>query len=405
MTATTLALGLPYKYNAGAVNTAAGGSNINPGDEQQDWQVLIDYVNRHGGIDGRKLVPVYYGYNADTTQTSQQVEQAMCAAFTQDNHVFAVLSVADAELADCVLASGAVMVGEDFTFNDATFFAQHPDYVEPGDLSLDRIASTEVPQLVGEGYFSGHPKVGIVTYDDPQFAEATDHALVPALARAGQPSPEIERIYDPNALSGLSEEANQVSSAVLKFHTDGVDHVLFLEQSGYIPLLFLNDAESQHYYPRYGFNSQDAPELLASSGDVPADQLVGAAGIGWTPISDLAADPLDGPYSNAARRACDALMSAGGVSTAGADAELVINIYCDEVNFLRAALEQSGPRITRSSFLQGVNSLGSTFLSGFELGPTAFGPQQHDGVAAVYDYVYQTACGCMTYLGPRRYVG
>lgn len=404
VTATTIEVGLPYANNAGAVNAAAGAGNLNPGNEEQDWQVLVDYLNAHGGIDGRRVVPVWYGYNADSSETTQQIEQAMCADFTQDNHVFAVLTQADQTLAHCVLSSGAVMVGEDLALEESSFFTQYPYYVEPGGLALDRIVRAEIPRLVAEGYFGPHPTIGILTYDYPSFSQAVDQVMIPELASYGYHNPLVEESYVPTSSSGIGEESASISSAELKFRSSGVDHVLFLEQSGDLALFFMNDAASQDYHPRYGVNSQDAAETLASGGDVPASQIVGAEGIGWLPGIDLASYTPTGPYGNAAARRCVALMQAGGVSASGPDAEAVLFLDCDMAFFLEAALDAGGRTINRANFLSAVNAMGSGFTDALTVA-TYFGPSQHDGVSEVYDYVYQSGCGCLTYTGPPRDVG
>ncbi|MHB8452768.1 MAG: type 1 periplasmic-binding domain-containing protein [Mycobacteriales bacterium] len=404
VTATTIEIGLPYANNAGAVNAAAGAGNLNPGNEQQDWQVLVDYLNAHGGIDGRRVVPVWYGFNADSSETTQQIEQAMCAAFTQDNHVFAVLTQADQTLAHCILASGAVMVGEDLALEESSFFTQYPYYVEPGGLALDRIVRAEIPQLVAEGYFGAHPKIGILTYDQPSFSQTVDQVMIPELASYGYRNPLVEESYYPTGSSGIGEESASISSAELKFRSSGVDHVLFLEQAADLALFFMNDAASQDYHPRYGVNSQDGAETLASGGDVPASQIVGAEGIGWLPVIDLASYTPSGPYGNAAARRCVALMQAGGVSVSGPDSEGVLFLDCDMAFFLQAALDAGGSTINRANFLAAVNGMGSRFTDAQTIA-TSFSPSQHDGVSEVYDYVYQSGCGCLNYTGPPRSVG
>ena len=98
-----------------------------------------------------------FGCPMDTATMAQTVA---CIADRIERHQFtqqASINVAklvhmqsDAQLARCVLASGAVMAGEDFTVNNAAFFKQFPYYVEPGDMNLDRIAANEIPRLVAQ---------------------------------------------------------------------------------------------------------------------------------------------------------------------------------------------------------------------------------------------------------------
>ena len=54
--------------------------------QQEIYQAFIDYINEHGGVAGRKLVPVYEKYIPFDSSATQKV----CTAFTDDDKVFAV---------------------------------------------------------------------------------------------------------------------------------------------------------------------------------------------------------------------------------------------------------------------------------------------------------------------------
>ncbi|MHB8341796.1 MAG: hypothetical protein ACYDB7_11590, partial [Mycobacteriales bacterium] len=70
----------------------------------------------------------------------------------------------------------------------------------------------------------------------------------------------------------------------------------------------------------------------------------------------------------------------------------------------QAALDAGGSTINRANFLAAVNGMGSRFTDAQTIA-TSFSPSQHDGVSEVYDYVYQSGCGCLNYTGPPRSVG
>ena len=48
--------------------------------------------------------------------------------------------------------------------------------------------------------------------------------------------------------------------------------------------LFRTEQESQAFFPRYGFSSQNGAEALLGPGDVRPEQFRGSMGIGWWPI-------------------------------------------------------------------------------------------------------------------------
>jgi ABC-type branched-subunit amino acid transport system substrate-binding protein len=56
-------------------------------DQQQVYQAYIDDVNEHGGINGRKIVAIYKSY----CPIQDAPALALCTAFTDDDHVFAVI--------------------------------------------------------------------------------------------------------------------------------------------------------------------------------------------------------------------------------------------------------------------------------------------------------------------------
>src|SRR5690349_22550034 len=95
----------------------------------------------------------------------------------------------------------------------------------------------------------------------------------------------------------------QISSAVLKFRSDGVTHVLIWDDNGVATLFFMQQADNQGYRPRYGINSGNNMQVVAQV--VSKSQLTGATGIGWTPAFDIAnADSPTSKWANSARRAC-----------------------------------------------------------------------------------------------------
>ena len=59
VTATKIYVGMIWPKNQDAVNQAAGAGGISVGDTKADGNAIIDDINKHGGIAGRKVVPVW----------------------------------------------------------------------------------------------------------------------------------------------------------------------------------------------------------------------------------------------------------------------------------------------------------------------------------------------------------
>ena len=61
------------------------------GDQQKTAQVFVDYINKNGGVDGRKIVPFFKKYEPIPGRTPDPL--ALCTSWTEDDGVFAVLGV------------------------------------------------------------------------------------------------------------------------------------------------------------------------------------------------------------------------------------------------------------------------------------------------------------------------
>ena len=111
VTDTTIYIASYYNKNQGQGNAAFGASGLDQGDARKPQNVMIDWVNSHGGVAGRKLSPIYYGFDASGTgPPSDQQDQAACAKYTQDNKVFAMGGGKNDILKSCAQKAGAISI-------------------------------------------------------------------------------------------------------------------------------------------------------------------------------------------------------------------------------------------------------------------------------------------------------
>lgn len=405
-------IGIAYVVNSAAANAAVGANGITQGDLKGEEQVLIDDINAHGGLAGRKFVPVWHQYDNTSADSADVQEQSACDDYTQDHKTFAVLDSGRDTFRTCIEKRGGLEVDSPLSISDAATFSQYPHYVEVSSMNLDRSAAALGPALGTEGWAGGwdsglgqpgpaKAKVGIVTYDFPTFSHAVDQVLIPGLAKVGlAPDPaDVRKVLWLQSNADVGSVAAGISSAVLKFRQDGVDHVIVFDERGVLTLLFLNNAQSQHYFPRYGWTSSNGPQTLVDAGDVQPQQLLGSMGIGWLPQLDItpSRNPDNGPYSNDARRRCVALYKAHGVTFPDTNAEAGALDLCTQFWFLQlVANTLTGGPITRDRFMATVNNVGSAFQGAGVLG-LKFNATKHDGVSVYRYYVYDTGCGCMLY--------
>jgi hypothetical protein len=232
-----------------------------------------------------------------------------------------------------------------------------------------------------------------VSWDDPSYRYALDHGWLPALRRLGY-TPEISYVKVPDSFDGVGASSAAVSSAVLRFQSHGIDHVLINDGSAGIftgaglTLLFLNSAESQRYWPRYGFNSFNAPGFSG----LPADQQRGMLAVSWTDF-----EPTDdaGWRANRARDLCFKILRDGGAEPSDAISRFEAAAACD-VLFLIDRVISGADRLTVAAFMAAATALGTSYESPYVY-RTRLAPNQRDGANGVRNSRYDDSCTCMRY--------
>ncbi|HET6818270.1 MAG TPA: hypothetical protein VFH66_13675 [Mycobacteriales bacterium] len=397
ITADTVYLGVKYSSQAGSADQAIGASGAAPSyDFRNVMNAVIDYANAHGGFAGRKLKALYYDYNLSDPQDTQ--DQSACAYWTQDNKTFAVPAEGSDIMRACAEKAGAVSFGAGGAV--ASTYQKSPHYIDVNSVRLDRLGPMTVNGLFHAGYFAG--KLGFVTWDDPNYRFAYSNGYVPTLASHGIKVTDAAFVKVPQTLDAVGEMSATMSSIVTKFRTDGIDHVII--QDGHagvwagtgLTLEFMDQAESQKYYPRYGQNSDNSPGWSG----LPSDQQDKAIA-----VLDTDYEPKDdaGWHPNQARQLCWKIEADAGypVSSSNVNDEGLAAQACDQVFFLQDVINRLKV-ITSDTFMQEVDRLGRSFPSALVYG-TQFGPGLHDGSAAIRQAEYSSGCQCLTYSGAPYY--
>jgi hypothetical protein len=407
VSATSISIGFIYTTGRQETAAALGAAGVTSGDELAQWKLLVANVNAHGGLGGRRIKPVYYGQSTTSKDTIATSETAACNTFTQDNHVAAAVS--SFEYTDtfltCMERKGVPTYYSLETVNDSKVFDAAPLHAEASNLALDRQGRELGKSLVTQGYFAGAvPAVnGIITYDTPAYVRAAK-ALEGTLKARGIAVRMTRTIPFPTATSDTSSAAAGISNAELAMASGGVNHVMIFDLNGLLSLLFMTNAQTQQYHPRYGLTSQSSGSHLADLLKGNANpQLKDALGIGWIPVLDLHADEYGPSQGPAARKTCRDIMVKGGqaqgLSSPGA--ELVALGQCDDIFLLQQAFTGLAGPVTGSSIRSAIEGVGSRFATALSLA-SRFGPSRHDGVSSFREMAYQTSCSCFRYTSPPR---
>jgi hypothetical protein len=397
VTANTIYIGAQYQENSRAANAAVGAGAIAIADTRPYYNIVIEDINAHGGLAGRKVVPIYYGYDATSTRSTDEQDQAACAKWTQDNRVFAIL-LGGPIIDECAKRAGVINLGYNGAIPET--YQQYPTRIDIDSFNMVRVGSVTVDQLADNGYFTKGARIGLVTWDDPNYRQAIDRGYVAALKRHGL-STAIPTAYlsVPQAPQELSQTSADVSAAVLKFNTRGITHVMILDGPAgacggtCITLEWVKQADSQRYYPRYGFNDQNSAKEVYDLGLFTPREMRGSISVGWI---DLDASYDKGWQSNPAREACYDLMRKHGADVSDVNSQGPALGACTELWFIRAAISRLRGPLSVRGFIDGVNRLGYSYLSAASYA-NFFSASRHDGAAGVRIARFVDSCECFSF--------
>jgi hypothetical protein len=371
----------------GAVTGTSGAA-----DEKPYIEALVDYVNKTGGLRGRKIVPTYGFFDPLSSTPYVQQEQEACAHFTEDEKVFVILagtqSGTDGAFS-CASKSQTPLITQIFWPLDDKYIADAGSWLyAPSRMRVERWMPFFVDGLKEQGYFSAGAKVGLVRFSDPVYAR-TAATMKRELARVGVKLVDEFDVGSVRQGADLGSIQPKVANAILRFRAAGIDHVVFGDWSSVLPTFFIPEAESQSYRPRYGLSSQDAMDTIATL--APEAQIANAVGVSWMPPADAddASDPRDDPANNLCKKIIkDASLSYD---------RLYAGSLCDNFFFLRATLDRA-TALTPAAFEPAARLLGTSFDSPFAFG-TAFGPGRFDGANVVRNMKWGPDCQCFVYVG------
>lgn len=398
--ASTVEIGLPRPSNLSALAAALGGAlgaggATAPTDQQVDafYQAMVNYVNSHGGLLGKKIKPVYFSINP-VSLAGNAAPQEMCTDFTQDNHAFAVMDLANVSqtFISCLEKAGTIAFDPAGSSQlDDTSFAQNALYATAGALSLTRVASVEVNGLFKQGFFGSGAKIGLVGYNSPAFTQAVSQALKPALAAHGLHLTDQQLVAPVAGLSDVAPTQQAISSAVLRFKNEGINEVLFFDAEGGTVNPWTQAAMAQNYFPRLGLTTDEMPSEQSFLGNTrnpdQVKEFSTALGVGWSPVTDEANPPV-----NATGQLCDGIMQAAGASAAQAK---LFWSTCDQLLVFAAGVNAGG-QLTSTDALSGLAKAKN--LQSAELtGPPDYAGSRRDGVGSVRYLSFTAKCQCFQY--------
>ncbi|MDP9100578.1 MAG: ABC transporter substrate-binding protein [Actinomycetota bacterium] len=364
------------------------------GDQIAMTNSIVQYLNAHGGLGGRKIQLVSYDLDPTAAATDEpSALQAACTFFTQDNHVTAVASILallpDSFYACMAKAHVPIILADEGASSD--FFNHYASTVYmPSGPSYTRVLNESVEALWSAGWLTAKSQVGLVGYDTADVHSIVDKGLLPALQRHGLKL--AAALYTATTTAAASE----YNGGVLSFKSKGVDRVFFAP--GGQPVYFALAAEQQAYHPYYELSSLEYPTVLAAN--LPADQLVGSMGVNWLPYLDLPGTQRSSVTTPGIAE-CRKAMAAAQQDYSGSTTLAAATWICDDWMLLREVFA-AGATADEQGIRQAAESLGQTFPPASTFHTTLAPGRAHDGAAAYRLIAFQQGCSCYGYITPVR---
>jgi len=346
---------------------------LDHGNYQAAFQAVIDRVNDTGGINGRRIDPVFAAIDPIGTDPATEA----CIRLTEDEQVFAAIGQFLDETPLCyVEVHDTALVGGDIT-EELIERAEAPWFAN--GASADRLNTDIIGAFLDDGEFEGATVGVVATAVDRSLVEGT---VLPALAAGGVDPAEVAYLED---TAGVEAESDaQVAVVSERFDASGVDTVVVVDTAA---IGFLNGLEDVSYRPRVvGTNLGNIRAFIRDEAGRDLSVLEGA-------VAGNQAEQLIW-WEDPAIQECIDLVEADtpgleifdpATRPEGAP-ENIVSVFwaCNTVTLFAEIATAAGPDLTNESFLAAGEGLGTLSMPG--IGEVRFGPDKHDGAESIYLY-------------------
>jgi hypothetical protein len=375
VTAGAITVGIPY-VDLAAVDQQFG-LKINQGSYPDAYNALFQQINAHGGINGRKIVPVFVAVNPTGTAAAA----TSCTQLTEDNHVF----VAFAPLSPiCYLEHGTPTIASTVSGTVSAGAAQNFTVSAPA-TAYD---PTQLAVLAKQGIFKGK-KVGVFggAVTDEAEVHIVDAALKNDHIDVAQTAVDSAPSTDQNA-------SNQQQAVIAqRFQSSGVNEVVAV---GTGSAVWPQGEESNQasYNPHWVATSWSDLAGVLTGKSFPA-QYVGNV-VATNPQTSQAnqwSDPLIQNCVQTVRKAFpnDAIASPVGQSASDTSDDTYVSAMgaCSNVALFDAIAKAAGKHLTVASFTQAGYGLKNLKVPG--AGTVSFAPGRAYAQGPVYLAHYDPA--------------
>lgn len=350
VTSTTIKLGITW-VDLSTVEQFVHG--LNEGNYTAAYQAVINDINKHGGINGRKIQPYFEG----VVPVGSAAPQAACTALTQDDQVFAVTGFFQGNDPLCYVSLhstpviGGSMTTQQLAQAKVAWFTPTPiqNVLEPA------VATAAAKQ----GLFKGK-KVAVVAQSDAP--PGVMSSVLTALKKNGV-KPVATATILVNASDLNASQQSIVNVIAPKFQSAGANTVVAVGNAGQSwPTAMAN----QSYQPKLVATSYSA---LSTYADTSGKGIDGAF-TGYTKPANVGSRSIG--WSDPALQRCVRLVKAGGqpVSSPLTNPDAAHLTYvavvaaCQNLTLFTAIAKHAGKNLNDATFLRSGNTLGPVNIPG-----------------------------------------
>jgi len=378
VTATTIRVGIPY-VDVAAVK--AVGVDIDWGNVPHAFTAIIDGLNAHGGINGRKIVPFIVAVNPTGTAAAAST----CTQLTQDDSVFVAIAPL---MPDCYLQRGVPVVGSVLQGAGVHTLAQNFGLTPP-QSAYDPL---QLSVYAKQGVFKGK-KVAI-------FAGAvTDQSEIPVVQSAlhGLHVHVVTTAVDSAPQGDLAASNQQVTSIVQRFQSAGVNEVVAVGSGSAVWPQGLSAIQSAYNPPWVATSESEFTGDVAGDNNptylkkvVTSTPLTPPAAIWNNGGTQRCVQAVKKAYPADHINAYEASLPASQATWMG------VEIACADMALFAAIAKAAGPHLTVSSFVHAGYGLRNLTLPGSST-TISFGPNRPYALGPVYMVRYDPATKALVY--------
>ena len=341
-------------------------TDISHGDYKTTYNAVIDQLNKQGGVNGRKVVPVFAPINPIGTAPAQEA----CLKLTEDENVFATVGFFyfDAPLCYVSQHDTPILGGT----MDPTYLKQ----AKAPWMTLDsgpEVTPRAVDALVKSGDLKG--KVGVVGVASEE-KNLLDAAVLPSLKRNGIKNT-VAIIDAP--LSDTVAATQQAGTIAEKFKSEGIKTVLLV---GAAPSAFSNALKNTDYRPKLVGTPFSTFQGAALNKATDPALWKGSA------TADIAADfndpSLQKCYGTVTKATGDKIVERAAPGTP--DYQASARAACQYISLFSQLAGAAGKDLTVAGFGKAAEKLGSVTVPG--LGTIKYDPKTHTWLQTLYTYKY-----------------